>query len=125
MTMGEQQHVLIVEDNYELGNLVAEVIQLSASHTTLLRDGQQALCWLAAHIPAIVVLDMHLPSVSGLQVLEHIRADTRLNDTKVLALTADAQLTKFLEATADATITKPFSVTELLTLVQRFLPKSN
>jgi CheY-like chemotaxis protein len=114
--------VLIVEDDESLGPVVDEILQSIGYATVWVRDGQQALNWLATDVPDAVVLDMHLPHVSGITILNHIRNDARLNHTRVLAVTADNLLTTMIQDKADATFLKPFSVADFVNMMARLAP---
>lgn len=111
--------LLIVEDDISLGDIVNDILQSRGHQTILVRDGQLAWNWLDSHTPDCVILDMHLPNVSGMDILDKIRATPRLSHIKVLAVTADALLPRLIEHKADATFTKPFSVSQLINIIAR------
>lgn len=81
--------ILIIEDDLELGRIIKEILELEGFETEIIRDGAQAYAAVASKMPALVVLDMQLPYVSGLDILEHIRADVHLQNMKVLVTTDD------------------------------------
>lgn len=116
--------VLIVEDDKNLGPVVDEILTTNGYITTWVQDGQQALDWLADEVPDAVVLDMHLPHVSGITILDHIRADDRLKRTRVLAVTADALIAPLIQDKADATFLKPFSVVDFVGMMSRLAPQN-
>jgi signal transduction histidine kinase/ActR/RegA family two-component response regulator len=85
--------------------------------------GQLGLDLAREHRPHLILLDMHLPDLSGEDVLVRLRAQEETRDTPVVVLTADATdaaRTPAVEALADAFVTKPVGVQELLELVDRF-----
>lgn len=112
--------VLIVEDEVDLGRAVKEIMTYIGAETTLVHDGQVALDWLAQHVPDCVILDLHLPSVSGLDILNAIRADERLKATRVFVVTADEERLSLVAQQADATLSKPYRVSELVDLMRKF-----
>ena len=83
---------LIIEDNKQLATIFAQTLQLAEFKTETIFDGTTSLARLAETIPALVILDLHLPGTSGEKILEQIRADTRLAKTRVILATADALL---------------------------------
>jgi DNA-binding response OmpR family regulator len=113
-------HVLIVEDEVEQGRAVKEIMTYIGADTTLVHDGQVALDWLKQHVPDCVILDLHLPSVSGLDILKAIRADERLKGTRIFVVTADEERLSLAAQMADATLTKPYRVSELVDLLRKF-----
>ncbi|MBL8162850.1 MAG: response regulator [Anaerolineae bacterium] len=112
--------VLIIEDEVDLGRAVKEIMTYIGAETTLVHDGQVALDWLAQHVPDCVILDLHLPNVSGLDILNAIRADERLKETRVFVVTADTERLSLAAQQADATLSKPYRVAELVDLLRKF-----
>ena len=77
------------------------------------------------HRPDLILLDLHLPDISGEQVLRELQADPRLQRTPVIILSADAtpgQVERLVAAGARAYLTKPLDVRQLLLLVDEALP---
>jgi len=121
--------VLIVEDDENLGPVVDEILTTIGYNTAWVRDGQAAMTWLAEEVPEeevpdAVVLDMHLPYVSGITILDHIRTDDRLKRTRVLAVTADNLIAPMIQDKADATFLKPFSVVDFVGMMNRLAPQT-
>jgi two-component system cell cycle response regulator DivK len=87
---------LIVEDDSKLAFIFAEALRMADFETETVQDGQAALDRLAVTTPAVVVLDLHLPYLSGLDILAQIRADQRLAQTRVILATADATKAELL-----------------------------
>jgi CheY-like chemotaxis protein len=67
----------------------------------------------------IIVLDLHLPHVSGKEILKQIQADERLKNTRVIVATADARTGEMLHKTADLVLLKPVSINQLIGLANR------
>jgi PAS domain S-box-containing protein len=115
---GAEGTVLYVEDNASNVELVAHVLR----HRPGLRlvstaQGERALELAAGHCPVAILLDLHLPDISGLDVLGRLRADPRTAAVPVVVITADATLgleQRVLDAGADAFLTKPVRVGGLL-----------
>ena len=104
--------VFIVEDDPHIGQVLYTVLQ-SDFEVELLKDGNLAQQALARLTPDLIVLDMHLPGVSGKQILENIRADKRLSETKIILTTADSLLAYSLYDQADLVALKPVSPMQL------------
>lgn len=119
--MPEQKFVLIIEDANEIAEIFAEILQGHGMITEIVTDGAVALKAMAERSPSLILLDMHLPNVSGLQILTHVRANPRLAKTKVIAVTADALIASSLEAQADLVLIKPVTYSQISDLSKRVL----
>lgn len=110
---------LIVEDNLPHANLFEEALQKAGFNTEVIRDGQVALNKLAEITPELVVLDLHLPHISGEDILAYIRQDARLAKTRVVLASADPQMASMLREKADLVLIKPISYFQLKELAIR------
>jgi two-component system cell cycle response regulator DivK len=113
---------LIIEDDIKLATIFAEALRMAQFETEIVLDGQAALNRLAATTPALVVLDLHLPHVSGSELLAHIRADERLAKTRVMLATADPLMAEPLRGQANLVLIKPISFHQMRDLAQRLRP---
>jgi CheY-like chemotaxis protein len=125
---GRAGTVLYVEDTRSNVDLVARILnhrpELSLVSTA---QGERALELAAAHAPVVILLDLHLPDISGLEVLARVRAEPRTATTPVVVVTADAsqgQQARLLAAGADAFLTKPVSVSGLLAVIDAVTQKT-
>ena len=112
--------VLVADDDEDILLLVTTRLRRDGFEVVPARDGDEALAEVKRTRPDVAVLDIGMPGLDGLDVLEAIRADPELNATRVLLLTAKAQeqdVRRGYEAGADAYIKKPFSPSELSTAV--------
>jgi len=108
----------IVEDDPQLSQIFT--LTLSESfETEAITDGAQALARLAEVAPHLVVLDINLPGASGVQILHSIRADPRLDATRIILATADSRHANELHDKADIVLLKPISITQLRDLANR------
>lgn len=107
---------LVIEDDWELATIFAAGLQAAEFETEIFQNGQSALDRLGEIVPALVILDLHLPFVSGRDILRQIKADARLAETKVIVTTADAAAAEALQNQADFALVKPVGPTHLLNL---------
>lgn len=113
---------LIVEDDNDIATIFAAALQTAGYQTEIISDGKTARTRLEETEPHVVVLDLHLPFVSGEDLLQQIRADERLKHTRVILATADPLLAKSLESVANLVLLKPISFSQLRILSERFHP---
>ena len=110
---------LIIEDDEDLSEIFGQALSAADYEIEIIRDGAIAQDRLKEVIPAVVVLDMHLPHISGNFLLKQIRADERLAKTRVVVATADAQMGENLRGEADLVLIKPISFIQLRDLTYR------
>ena len=113
---------LIIEDDPKLSELYDTVLKQSGYETEIIRRGDEALSRLATVSPVLILLDIHLPYVSGKEILQHIRADSRLAPVPVIVLTADLHIAKSLEEQANHVLIKSYGVSQLRNLIKRLRP---
>lgn len=116
---------LIVEDNEDLNAIFSSALEKAGYMVTSAFDGTTARKILATEVPALIVLDLHMPGVSGDVVLKYIREEPRLKDIRVILATADAAFADALHVQADLVLLKPISFSQLSLLASRFAPKPN
>lgn len=114
---------LIVEDDPLLSELFSHALEDINYETDVIADGRKALERLFAQPPDLVVLDLHLPFVSGEDILKKLKADQRFNDTKVMIVTADATMGMQLNQTVDLMLNKPVDIFQLQRLADRLKPR--
>jgi CheY-like chemotaxis protein len=112
----------IVEDDPQL-NLIFSLALQKDFDITACSDGGEALDFLAANSPEIIILDLNLPGASGEQILEYIRSAPHLVDTRIILATADAAKADYLAPRADLVLLKPISPLQLRDLTLRFSSK--
>ncbi len=115
---------LIVEDNALNLKLMRDLLEASNIATLQTKDGTRALERVREHRPDIVLMDIQLPDVSGLDVTRQLKADAELRDIPIIAVTALAlrgDEERVLEAGCDAYISKPISVASFLNEELKFL----
>ena len=116
--------VLIVEDNDLNMKLFNDLLVAHGYGTLQTKDGAEALALARQHRPDLILMDIQLPHVSGLQITQWIKEDAELRAITVIAVTAFAMKgdeEKMRDGGCEAYIAKPISVTSFLQTVERFL----
>lgn len=112
----------VIEDDTDLAQIFAQALQVAGYKTEVLHDGHEALARLATETPYLVVLDMHLPFVSGITILDYIRSTEHLKGIKVIVATADLSTTLGeVQDKASLVLAKPVSFSQLSMLAKRLL----
>lgn len=109
----------VIEDDEDLATIFSEALQTAGYQVESIRDGLLAQARLAELEPHLVILDMHLPGISGADLLTQIRADKRLAGTVVVIATADARMGEAFTDVADFVLIKPITFTQLRDLTAR------
>lgn len=108
---------LIIEDHQDAAVIFTEALKGAECEVETIATGDAALERLAETTPAVVVLDLDLPRVSGIDILQYIRADARLAKTRVIVATAYPALSADLDEQADMVLVKPISFSQLRDLI--------
>lgn len=118
--------VLYIEDNFHNRRLVGKILASRGIRTLEAEDGLSGLRLLRRERPAVVLLDISLPDIDGLEVLARIRGDAALRSTPVIALTASAMRgdrERFLARGCDDYLSKPLQALELIAMVEQYLDR--
>jgi CheY-like chemotaxis protein len=110
---------LIIEDEADLAEIYTKALQREGFETETINDGKKAVERLKVISPNVIVLDLHLPQMSGATILQFIRADVRLKKTPVIVTTADERQAEEMEDKADLVLLKPVSLNQLRELASR------
>ena len=119
-----RKRVLIVEDNDLNMKLFNDLLVAHGYGTLQTKDGTEALALARQYRPDLILIDIQLPEVSGLQVTQWIKSDDVLRSIPVIAVTAFAMKgdeEKIRDGGCEAYIAKPISVSSFLRTVERFL----
>ena len=119
--------VLVVEDDKPIRNLITTTLKMNDYRFITAVRGNEAIMLSASHKPDIIILDLGLPDIDGVEVIEHIRTWSDVPIIIVSARSEDRDKITALDKGADDYLTKPFSVDELLArlrVIQRRLVKS-
>jgi two-component system cell cycle response regulator DivK len=117
---GEQ--ILVVEDNEKNMKLFRDVLQATGYRTLEATTGGRAVELATEHRPHLVLMDIQLPDIDGVDALGRLRSDERTASIPVLALTAQAMQgdrERFLAAGFDGYVSKPVNIVELVDTVKQ------
>ena len=120
--------ILIVEDDPDIGQLVARYLDKAGFTSELVATGREALEAITARPPDLLVLDLMLPQIDGLEVCRMVRASKPTSALPIIMLTARAEESERivgLELGADDYLAKPFSPGELVARVRALLRRSH
>jgi CheY-like chemotaxis protein len=121
--------VLVVEDDDATRQVLLSAIdEALGTYIVVAPDGAEALKWIERVRPAVVVLDLSLPTIDGFEVARRVRANPVVAGTGLIALSGMAPVEEVrqraLAAGCDHFVPKPFEIAELLDLVQRCLSEA-
>jgi two-component system cell cycle response regulator DivK len=126
--MIERKTVLYIEDNPHNRRLVRRTLERRGYDIIEAVDGESGLAMVRELKPPLVLLDIGLPKMDGMEVVAHIKADAELRDIPVIAITASAMhgdRERFLAAGCDDYMSKPIQVLELIDKVNQYYPSVN
>src|SRR5438045_7480094 len=121
---GMSQTVLIEEDNRLNMKLFHDLLEAHGYRTIGTRNGIEALDLARKHQPDLILMDIQLPEVSGLEVTKWLKEDPELNSIPVVAVTAFAMKgdeERIREGGCEAYLSKPISVAKFIETIRRFL----
>jgi DNA-binding response OmpR family regulator len=127
VVLHEQTDILVVDDEASVVEVVSLYLQKEGFQVRTAHDGYTALAAIRYRLPSLVVLDVMLPQVDGLEIMRRLRGDPA-SDVPVILLTARSQETDRiygLELGADDYVTKPFSPAELVSRVKAVLRRTH
>ncbi|MBG1260919.1 response regulator [Nostoc commune] len=119
-----QHLILVVDDNPDLRTYVSEIFRRNGYHVRTARNGSEGHILAQEIIPSLIVTDLMMPLVSGLEMIQMIRKEEKLKGIPIILLTAKADEETRIEGTehgADAYLAKPFNDRELLAEVRNLL----
>jgi len=119
--------VLVVEDDRDISELVRRYLEKAGFSVTLTSSGQEALARLTESPPDLLILDLMLPHMDGIEICRTIRASHKTGAIPIIMLTAraeEAERIAGLEVGADDYIAKPFSPNELVARVRALLRRA-
>ncbi len=119
--MTTSKHIIVVEDEADLAELLSYNLRREGYETEVCRDGNSGLRRILESTPDLAILDVMLPHMNGLQIARQIRTNSKTSQIPILMLTAkaeEADQVAGLQIGADDYVTKPFSMKVLLARVE-------
>ncbi|MBX7222299.1 MAG: response regulator [Blastocatellia bacterium] len=118
--------ILIIDDDQELLKLVGTIVEGADCRTILAGSAREGLAAIRNHVPRLILLDIGMPEMDGFTAFTELRKDSRLDKTKIVALTAFASLKdreRIMKHGFDEFVPKPFKRDQLLSVLERLLAK--
>ena len=123
--MNNKPMILVVEDDAAVRNLMAVTLETQGYRYHLARNGAEAMIEATTHQPDVMLLDLGLPDMEGVDIIRKVRCWTGMPIIVISARSEDADKVEALDAGADDYLTKPFSVDELLARLRVALRRVN
>jgi two-component system, cell cycle response regulator DivK len=118
--------ILIVEDNPQSLKLVRDILQIKGYQTLEVETGEEGVRLARERQPALILMDIQLPGINGIEALQRLRADPVTSATPVIAVTASVMTqdrSRIMAAGFNGFQSKPISVNQLLATVRETLDK--
>lgn len=116
-----KQQALIIEDDSDAAFIWRKAMLDNDLDTKVISEGDKASLALRELVPDVILLDLHLPNVSGIDLLKQIRSTPALSATKVVLITADYRMADSVETDADMVLIKPVTYSQVRELIERLL----
>lgn len=115
----DKPFALLIEDDRDVAALFRHVLDLAGYESESILDGKEAMDRLASVNPDVVLLDLQLPNMSGVEILKRMRADERMKTIPVVVITAYAYYANSLPVKPDLFLLKPVDIHDLTSLIQK------
>ena len=116
--MNIREKILVVEDEKSISRFISTILNTNGYEAMQARSGQEALSMISSHCPDLVILDLGLPDMDGLEILRQLRSWSSLPVVVVSARSHEKDKVEALDMGADDYLTKPFGTDELLARVR-------
>jgi CheY-like chemotaxis protein len=117
-------HILIVEDTKSLGETIADLLRMEGFVVSLAMNGEAAIDFITNNSPDLIITDLVMPGINGIEFIEFVRSDARYKHIPVILLTAQTgseNRSAGEKAGANAFLEKPFDEDDLLDSIQRLI----
>ncbi|PCJ30265.1 MAG: hypothetical protein COA90_09865 [Gammaproteobacteria bacterium] len=118
----DKSKILLVDDNEELRSYLAKILTEEGYNVIMAEDGEQGYLMCQSHLPDILISDVIMPNVTGLELIKRVRLNSDISHIPIILLTAESDKNSEIdgiEKGADYYLTKPFVPRELRVLIQR------
>lgn len=122
--MGSSQKILVIEDDSMMLRLVAQSLELQKYDYRTAENGMQAIAEAVSFRPDIIITDLGLPDMDGIELIERIRTWSNVPIIVISARTDDEDIVTALDSGADDYLRKPFNVTEMLARIRAAIRRS-
>ncbi len=116
-----KQKILIIEDDLSICSFVSAVLTANGYDALVVHDGKTAENMITSHCPDLMILDLGLPDMNGMELIQYVRSWSSLPIVVVSARTLEREKVQALDLGADDYITKPFGTNELLARIRTAL----
>ena len=119
-----QSLILAVDDNEDNLQLISQLLLLMNCCFITATDGKSAISMAQTYKPKLILLDMMLPDVSGIEVANYLKQDSQTKESIIVAVTAmarDEDQERFAKAGCEDCITKPYIIDELEAMIRKYL----
>ena len=123
-----RKRVLCIEDNVSNMRLVGRIVEAEKHDFLTAADGAAAISIIRQEHPDLILLDINIPGISGLEIARQLKADETLSSIPIIATTANVLIgdrERCLEAGCDAYLPKPLDVRELQDILRSYLARAN
>jgi CheY-like chemotaxis protein len=120
--MTHDKQIFIAEDNTDMQDIYRLIFAGVTDNIHLVKNGIEAIDYLSTNTPNLMILDINMPGMSGLEVLRRIKQEVRFSDVKTIIVTSNAPAASSeIASLADLFVTKPVDVFHLKILAERLL----
>ncbi len=119
--MANKQSILVIEDEKNIGNYIETILASNGYKVLRAMNGMTGLSLCTSHFPEVILLDLGLPDLDGMEALQQIRGFSDLPIIVISARTQEKEKVEALDSGADDYITKPFGAEELLARIRTAL----
>lgn len=115
--------ILVIEDNRDSRDILSKLLRMSGYHVVSATDGETGLTTAMTYQPDLIITDIHMPRMDGIEFIKRVRELNALGQTPVLVVTAfgASVAREALDAGADASAEKPFDFDRFLETVQQLI----
>jgi two-component system cell cycle response regulator DivK len=116
--------ILLVEDDERNRRLARDILTVKGYEVVAVTSGEEALAWLVEHSPDLILMDIQLPGISGLEAMRQIRRDGRHAGVPIVAFTASvmpSERQRIVDAGFDGLLAKPVELAGFLAAIRRYL----